>query len=63
MLNCKIPKNSFWFWQSVMSAREVVKGGILKRVGAGKSIRIWKDQWIPNNPSGRPTTMMPERGE
>ncbi|XP_071902742.1 uncharacterized protein [Coffea arabica] len=40
MLNCKIPKNSFWFWQSVMSAREVVKGGVLKRVRAGKAIRI-----------------------
>lgn len=63
ILNCKIPKNSSWFWQSIMSAREVVKGVVLKRVGSGKSIRIWKDQWIPNNLNGRPTTMGPDKGE
>nr|XP_027096099.1 uncharacterized protein LOC113715996 [Coffea arabica] len=63
ILNCDIPKHSSWFWQSIMSAREVVKGGIWKRVGLGKSIKLWKDQWISNNPNGKPTTMVPDGGE
>ncbi|CDP00431.1 unnamed protein product [Coffea canephora] len=63
ILNCESPKNASWFWQSIISAREAIKGGILKKVGSGKSIRIWKDQWIPNNLNGRPTTRMPASGE
>ena len=63
ILNCEIPKNSSWFWQSIISAREEVNGGILKRVGLGKSIKIWKDQWIPNNPNGKPTIRVPDSGE
>ncbi|XP_071901071.1 uncharacterized protein [Coffea arabica] len=46
-----------------MSAREIVKRGILKRVGSGKSIKIWMDQWIPNSPNGRPTTCKPDNWE
>ncbi|XP_027083610.1 uncharacterized protein [Coffea arabica] len=40
-----------------------LRGGILKRVGLGKSIKIWKDEWIPNNPNGKPTTRVPDSGE
>ena len=46
-----------------MSTRDIVKRGILKRVGLGKSIKIWKDQWIPNSLNGVPTTRKPDNWE
>ena len=33
-------------WQSVMKAREVILKGGAWRVGNGKSIKIWKHQWL-----------------
>lgn len=35
-------------WRSIISAREVVEKGGRWIVGDGKSIRIWKDAWMPN---------------
>lgn len=35
-------------WRSIISAREVVKEGGRWIVGDGKSIRIWKDVWMPS---------------
>ncbi|XP_027067657.1 uncharacterized protein [Coffea arabica] len=43
-----------------MSAREELQWGIRKRIGNGLSTRIWEDQWIPNQPLGKPTTAKPE---
>ena len=40
ILKCKVPKNSSWFWQSIMAVRDIVKEGTLKKVGTWKSISI-----------------------
>ena len=37
---CKMPNNISWFWQTIMLARDIVKEGLMKRVGTGKSINI-----------------------
>lgn len=63
LLDCEVPEKPSWIWQSIVATRDIVKGGILRRVGTGKSINIWKDNWIPNNPNGRPTTMRLEKWE
>jgi len=34
-------------WRSICSARSLVNKGLIKRVGSGASISIWKDLWIP----------------
>ncbi|XP_040379850.1 uncharacterized protein LOC121054416 [Oryza brachyantha] len=40
-------------WRAILAGREVLKLGLIKRIGDGKSIRIWDDRWIPNYLGGK----------
>ncbi|XP_042944727.1 uncharacterized protein LOC122278613 [Carya illinoinensis] len=40
------PSDSY-VWKSFISARPVLKEGLMWKVGNGSKIRIWKDKWIP----------------
>ena len=43
-------------WQAIMHGLELMKQGIIWRVGNGRQIRIWRDPWIPRELSLRVTT-------
>ena len=43
-------------WKGVEHGLQLLKTGLVWRVGNGNSIRIWRDRWIPRNGSGRPVT-------
>ena len=43
-------------WQAVIHGLELLKQGIIWRVGNGSQIRIWRDPWIPRELSLRATT-------
>ncbi|KAG6647541.1 hypothetical protein CIPAW_07G085700 [Carya illinoinensis] len=34
-------------WRSLMSVMDLIKTGLVWRVGNGRSIKIWKDKWVP----------------
>ncbi|XP_042944715.1 uncharacterized protein LOC122278601 [Carya illinoinensis] len=34
-------------WRSLMSVMDLVKTGLVWRVGNRRSIRVWKDKWVP----------------
>jgi len=34
-------------WRSLLSATDLLKEGLVWRVGDGKSIHIWNDWWLP----------------
>lgn len=36
-----------FIWRSIFGARELLKEGLIWRVGDGRSIRIWGDRWLP----------------
>lgn len=36
-------------WKAIMSGREVLARGLIKRIGDGSSIDIWRDRWIPKH--------------
>ena len=38
-----------------MEARELLENGVRRRIGNGKSTRIWEDRWIPDSSHGRVT--------
>jgi hypothetical protein len=38
-------------WRSIEHGLELLKKGVIMRVGSGSSIRIWRDNWIPRPPS------------
>lgn len=60
IFQCKVPRNASWIWQSFMSSRKLVEERSWKRVGNGKSIRIWEDRWIPSSSDGKVTTVRPD---
>ncbi|XP_027060712.1 uncharacterized protein LOC113771370 [Coffea eugenioides] len=49
IFRCKIKQNSSWIWQSLMGARDLVEKGTYRKIGNGKSTKIWEDKWIPGN--------------
>jgi len=36
-----------FIWRSIFGARELLKEGLIWRVGDGRSIKIWGDRWLP----------------
>lgn len=42
-------------WRSIESGLELLKKGLVWRVGDGKKIQIWRDQWIPRESTFKPT--------
>jgi hypothetical protein len=53
-LECSRRKKSSHTWRTVLVARDVLKAGLIWRLGDGSRIRIWEDRWIPNHFSGKP---------
>lgn len=43
-------------WQAIMHGLELLKKGIIWRIGCGTQVRIWRDPWIPWELSLRVTT-------
>ena len=43
-------------WRNLWEVRSLSQQGVRWRVGNGRSIRIWKDKWIPFQPSFLPLT-------
>lgn len=41
-------------WNGIEHGLELLKKGIIWRIGDGKSIRIWRDNWLPRNFSLKP---------
>ncbi|XP_071924903.1 uncharacterized protein [Coffea arabica] len=60
IFRCKIKQNSSWIWQSLMGERNLVEKGTYRKIGNGKSTKIWEDKWIPGNSQGKPTSAKPQ---
>jgi hypothetical protein len=41
-------------WRAIEYGLELLKKGIIWRIGNGKSVRLWRDPWIPRSYSRRP---------
>uniref|UniRef100_A0A453LM54 Reverse transcriptase zinc-binding domain-containing protein n=1 Tax=Aegilops tauschii subsp. strangulata TaxID=200361 RepID=A0A453LM54_AEGTS len=48
--------NASAVWRGIEHGLELLKKGIIWRVGNGILIRTWRDPWIPRGPSFRPIT-------
>jgi hypothetical protein len=47
-LEAEIGRRSTFAWQSIHGSCDVLKEGLIWRVGNGRSVWIWKDRWVPN---------------
>jgi hypothetical protein len=34
-------------WRSILKGIQVLKEGVIWRIGNGQNVRIWKDLWLP----------------
>lgn len=46
-LDASCPKSASFTWKSIIWGRELLKEGLVWRVGDGSSIKIWDQNWIP----------------
>ena len=49
-------KHASHTWRVILEGREVLKKGLLRRIGDGSMTNIWRDRWLPNHFSGLPIT-------
>lgn len=45
-------------WSSILHGRDVILKGALWRVGDGKQIKIWGDNWLPTKFQPKVTSLM-----
>ena len=48
-LEATVGKGSFWIWSSLIRGKDILKKGLLWRVGNGQGINIWRDGWVVDN--------------
>jgi hypothetical protein len=46
-LSAKLGNRPSYVWKSLLSSRELLKDGLVWRIGDGSNVKIWKDRWLP----------------
>jgi hypothetical protein len=57
ILEAKIGQRPSFVWRSILSSCDLLREGLVWRVGNGSNIRIWKDKLLPN--TGNPRIISP----
>jgi hypothetical protein len=52
-------KKSSETWQAILFGRQALAKGLIKRIGPGDSIDIWKDNWIDGLTLMKPLSRLP----
>ena len=53
ILEAKPMKGISYSWRSILKGVQLLKKGIIWRVGNGENIRVWEDPWIPRGSTRR----------
>jgi hypothetical protein len=56
LVDTAFPSNSSQTWQSIQYGLDLLKKGIIWRIGRGSQVRIWRDPWIPHDYSFKVTS-------
>ena len=56
ILEAKESSSASYAWKSILKGRDVIQKGATWRVGDGKMIKIWGDNWLPSLSSAKITT-------
>ncbi|XP_075637006.1 putative mitochondrial protein AtMg00310 [Castanea sativa] len=56
ILEAKVSSSTSYAWKSILKGREVISKGAMWRVGDGKQIKIWGDNWLPSKSKAKVTS-------
>ena len=56
VLEAKCCSGASYTWRSIHRGLQVLRNGMIWRIGNGRSVSIWRDPWIPREWSKRPVT-------
>jgi hypothetical protein len=56
ILEAKPVSGMSYTWQSILKGLDLLKEGVVWRVGDGTDIRIWSDPWLPREGAAQPIT-------
>jgi hypothetical protein len=60
-LTCTRKKHMSFTWRSILAGREVLRRGLIRRIGDGETTGIWGHRWLPDHFAGCPLT--PDQGQ
>lgn len=46
-LDASCPKRASFTWKGIIHGRDLLKEGLVWRIGDGSQVRVWNDNWIP----------------
>jgi hypothetical protein len=49
-------KHASHTWRAILAGREVLRKGMIRRIGDGNMTNIWRDRWIPMHFDAKPLT-------
>jgi hypothetical protein len=56
LLEAKPMVGMSYVWRSILKGLDVLKEGMIWRIGDGSNVRIWEDPWLPVGVTRKPTT-------
>jgi hypothetical protein len=59
-LTASAPKFGSFTWKSILHGRDLLKEGLVWRIGNGQKIKVWEDNWIPRSGLMRPLGTKPD---
>jgi hypothetical protein len=60
ILTASAPKFGSFTWKSILHGRDLLKEGLVWRIGNGQKIKVWEDNWIPRSGLMRPLGTKPD---
>jgi hypothetical protein len=57
-MQAMIPHSASATWRAIVAGREALSRRLIKRIGDGSSVSIWKDKWIPGIRLMTPSTQI-----
>jgi hypothetical protein len=60
-LTARCPKRASYTWRSILHGRELLKEGLIWRIGNGEKVSVWEQNWIPRSSIKRPIGIKPDK--
>jgi hypothetical protein len=60
-LTASCQKRASYTWRSILHGRELLKEGLIWRIGNGERVSVWEQNWIPRSSIKRPIGIKPDK--